>query len=113
MTLFQVLAVSVLAALVAWEVFLLLRRGWRGAFPVVRTVVWLAAALAIAFPMAVQTVAVWLGIGRGADVVLYVSVLGFLGLAFYLYARQIRLHRQLTEVVRHLAIQDARRGGPG
>jgi hypothetical protein len=51
------------------------------------------------------------GIGRGADAVLYLFVFAFLVTAFYFYARQVKLQRQVTELVRHIAIHEARRGG--
>ena len=43
-------------------------------------------------------------------VLLYLSVLGFLGVSFYFYSRNVRIERQLTEVVRQMALRDARRG---
>ncbi len=70
-----------------------------------------AAAVAIAEPSAVQRLANAMGIGRGADVVLYSFALAFLATTFYFYARYLRLQQQVTELVRHVAISEARRGG--
>jgi hypothetical protein len=111
MTLFQWIALSVLGALLLWELI----RLWlgpvaRGAW-FVRFIVWLAAGVAIYEPGFVQIVAGAIGIGRGADVVLYLFVLAFLATSFYFYARSVRVQRQITQLVRHLAIQEARRGG--
>src|SRR5438874_10627029 len=110
MTPFQYVALGALGVVLAVEVV----RGLRCAGPrgvrLLRCAVWVAAGLAIAFPGAVQAVAALLGITRGADVVLYVSVLAFIGAAFFLYARVRRQHQQITELVRCLAILDARRG---
>lgn len=75
----------------------------------VRWVIWAAAFAAIANPDITVVVANAIGIQRGTDLVLYVFVLAFLGTAFYFYAQYTRLHRQLTEVVRHIAIQEARK----
>jgi hypothetical protein len=58
----------------------------------------------------VQQLATAIGIGRGADVVLYLFVLAFLATAFYFYSRTVQLQRQVTQLVRHIAIQEARRG---
>jgi len=108
--LFQWLAVPTLGALLLWDVLGLLRgRGNRG-LRVVRALVWAGAATAIAHPEGVQWVGAGLGIGRGADLVLYLAVLAFLGASFYFYSRYVRLQRQLTEVVRHVALREARRG---
>ena len=110
MTPFQYVTLGMLGAVLTAEVV----RGLRSSGPhrvlLVRCLVWIAAGLGIAFPELVQVVAVLLGIGRGADVVLYLFVLLFLGTAFFLYARLRRQQQQVTELVRHLALLDARRG---
>jgi hypothetical protein len=111
MNTFQWVTISGLGLLFLWEVLGI----WRGlgsrAFWLFRCLVWLAAAITIAWPDLVQEIATAIGIGRGADVVLYAFALAFLGVSFYFYSRYIRLQRQLTLVVRFLAIQQARRGG--
>jgi hypothetical protein len=108
MTLFQDLALAVLGVLLVGEV-LTLRRGSRG-FKLLRCVVWLCATVAIAVPDVVTRVGSVLGIGRGADLMLYLFILIFLGTSFYFYSRYIRLQQQLTSVIRHVALQEARRG---
>ncbi|MCS6977534.1 MAG: DUF2304 domain-containing protein [Gemmatales bacterium] len=111
MTPFQILALTLLGLIIVGECVQVIRRRKLTGFVAVRLLVWLGAAAAIASPGAVQQVAGWLGIGRGADVVLYLFVLAFLAVAFYLYAGQVRLRRQLTEAIRRLAVLEARRGG--
>lgn len=76
-----------------------------------RFVVWLGAAAAIYNPGIPSWVAEQLGIGRAADLVLYVFVLAFLGVSFRFYAQGVKLQRQLTQVVRHVAISEAEKGG--
>jgi hypothetical protein len=110
MNLFQWLALCFLGVMVVWDLAYGLRAPVLRRGRLVRCSVWLAAAVAIARPALVQEVALAIGIGRGADVVLYVFVLAFLATAFYGYSRQVHLQRQVTELVRHLAIQEARRG---
>jgi hypothetical protein len=108
---FQLLALAFLAA----NLLLDIRRELRGmghqGLRRLRIVVWLTAALAIWRPDSVTQVAHWLGIGRGADVVLYVFVLAFLATSFYWYSQHVLVQRQLTEIVRHLALKEARQGG--
>ena len=87
MTLFQWLALVILAALVLWEMIGLFRHRTGWGVRLVRTVVWLVAAIAIAHPEDVQWLGSQLGIGRGADLVLYLAVLGFLGMTFAFYSR--------------------------
>jgi hypothetical protein len=108
--LFQWLTLPALGGLFLWEAVGFTRgRGSRG-FRLVRGLVWLAAALAIAYPQITSDLATAVGISRGTDLVLYVFVLAFLGMTFYFYARCLRLQRDLTQVVRHLAVREARRG---
>jgi hypothetical protein len=106
MTPFQWLSLGVLGLLWLREV-VRLRQG-RGARAVglLRAFVWAGAAVAIALPDLTNRVALAVGIGRGADVVLYVFVLVFLGAAFFLYARLAQVQQQLTLLVRHLALRD-------
>jgi hypothetical protein len=72
-----------------------------------RALVWAGAALAIYDPDLTSILANAVGIQRGADLVVYVFILVAVAVAFYLYSSNVRLERQLTEVVRHLAIRNA------
>lgn len=74
---------------------------------VVRTFVWTAGALAIADPMITVRLAKAVGIERGTDLVMYLFALAFLGTSFFFYSRIIRMQRQITELIRHLAIKEA------
>jgi hypothetical protein len=106
---FQIVALSVLGAVLVWELAARRRTGSRG-FWLFRCLVWAATAAAIADPNLVQRVARLAGIGRGADVVFYLFVLLFLAASFYFYGQKVRLQQQITELVRHLALQEPRRG---
>jgi hypothetical protein len=113
MNTFQWLALLALGLLTAGELSRLRAGAVSRASRLFRVLVWATAAAAIAFPGLVQDVASAIGIGRGADVVLYVFVLTFLATAFYFYSRQVQLQRQVTQLVRHVALSEARRGGRG
>ncbi len=71
-------------------------------------VLWLAAGIAIAWPESTRLAADTLGIGRGADLVLYtfllITMMGF----FMTYVRLRRLETHITTLVRHVALQDPR-----
>ena len=112
MNLFQIVALSALALVVLWELSRAGRGGLGGRMWLMRMSVWLAAAAAIARPLLLQELANLLGIGRGADVVLYLLVFAFFGASFFLYARTVVLQRQLTELIRLHALAGARRGRP-
>lgn len=110
MNLFQSIVIAGLVLLVIWELARLRRGGISGRLRLMRIGVWLAAMTAVAQPLLLQKLANLLGIGRGADVLLYLLVFAFFGSGFFLYAKYIQLQRQLTQLVRVQAIANARRG---
>ncbi len=110
MTLFQCLILPALTLLLCWELTGWLRACAAFRFRFVRCLVWLTAIGAIADPYLVQILAHVLGIGRGTDVVLYLFLLGFLMSSFYFYARFVLLQKQVTDLVRHIAITSAAQG---
>jgi hypothetical protein len=113
MTLFQLGALGVLGTVLVVEAVRCARHPSDRRMRLFRAGVWLAAAAAISFPELVQQVATAVGIHRGADLVTYLFILGFLFIAFRLYAGQVHLQRQVTRLVRALALQEARRGPLG
>jgi hypothetical protein len=103
-TLFQDLAIALLLVVVFAEWVRVVRHHLPWGGPLFRTAIWLAACGFILFPDTLTHVARALGIGRGADILLYGLTLAFLAVSFLLYARIIQLRRQVTELVRHLAL---------
>jgi len=103
---FQVITLPLFGALLLRSLRQLMRGSGLRAPRVFSVVVWGLAALAVAQPEWTTRVAVRMGIGRGADLVLYVLVIAFLGACFHSYNRTRQLESHLTGVVRHLAIQD-------
>ena len=74
-------------------------------------ILWISAAIAIARPSITMQIAHALGIGRGADLVLYCAILGMLIAFFLVYIRFKRVERDITRLVRHIAISEAEREG--
>jgi hypothetical protein len=109
MILFQWLALPLLALAFLADFARIFRvPGWRR-FYALRAALWAAAAIAIADPALTSRVANQIGIGRGADLVLYLFVLAFVVVSLLFYAALQRQQRQITELVRVLAIQRAER----
>jgi hypothetical protein len=75
-----------------------------------RSLVWLAAIVAIVNPLRVTDFANLLGIGRGADIVLYVMALAFIAVTLFFYAQQLRIRRDLSKLAGHIAVSEAERG---
>lgn len=69
-------------------------------------VIWLAAGASVLRPDLTITVAKMMGIGRGADLILYMFVVAFLLASFYVYNRMAQLEGVLTSIVRQMAIRD-------
>lgn len=109
---FQLLGISLLALLAVLTLAAALRRRMTWLAAAAWCALWVAAGLAIARPNSTIVVANWLGIQRGADLVMYCSILaGFAGF-FAVFARFRRLEHELTVVVRRLALREAAEPGP-
>jgi small membrane protein len=69
------------------------------------TLVWLGTASIIIFPDATSFVAHILGIGRGADLIIYASLLMSFYLIFRIHLLLARLEQEITEIVRAIALE--------
>jgi hypothetical protein len=74
------------------------------------SIVWLGAGLLIVFPYVTTRIARMVGIGRGADLILYIAILAGLTGAFYFYTRSRRLEVLVTDIIRREALRDPVRG---
>lgn len=104
MTPFQFLAGGFMLLLASGELYLLVVGKSRRLISGLRLAVWLLAATLIFFPHATAPVAEFLSIGRGADVLLYLTVIAFLLSFFYVIHALERQREQLTYLVRSLAV---------
>lgn len=109
MTTFQFVTLPILAVMIVATAVAIGRRRVAPRFGVVWIALWVAAAVAILDPDILARIATFLGIGRGVDLVLYLSILVFFIAFFLVYLRFRRLDEQLTQIIRHLAIGDAER----
>ncbi len=107
MNLFQILALAVVGVLLVVSVTGVLRGSVARRDGVLWTLVWLAAGIAIVRPGLTRLLAKALGIGRGADLVLYCAVVVMMIGFLMTYARLRRIQRDLTLVVRHIAKREA------
>ena len=105
MTLFQWLCSGLMAALILMEVILQLTGRTRRIISSMRAAVWLLAMFLILVPSATNRMAVILSIGRGADVILYLTVISFLLSFFYLLHAVEAQREQITLLVRRIALQ--------
>ena len=104
MTYFQFIALIVTGSFFAISVLrLVLGKQPRGVL-LAATTVWFLSFLFILSPNLAMQTANLLGIGRGADLVLYIFAILFIVTFFYFYARFRTLESQITEIVRHIAL---------
>lgn len=68
----------------------------------------LVAALSVMFPQWLSRVANLIGVGRGADLLLYALVIAFLSYIASSHRRANRLSAQITSLTRELALAEAR-----
>lgn len=73
------------------------------------SVLWAAAIFVLALPRTTDLVASLLGATRGADVVVYVSIALLFYLAFRLYVKLESIEREITTLVRELALRRRKR----
>ena len=71
--------------------------------------IWATASLLIIKPELSSMAAGIFGIGRGVDLVLYVFILVAFGYGIVLYYRLCDIRRDITRIVRHMAITECRR----
>ena len=108
MTNFQTIALTVAAVLFAATLAAAAARAIGRRAALGWMAIWIAAAVAIARPSITVSIAKFLGIGRGADLVFYCAILGTLIALFLVYLRFKRLEREITTIVRHIALRDDR-----
>jgi len=70
------------------------------------TLLWAVAIIVILLPNTTSILANWLGVGRGADLVLYASIVTLFLIVFKIFVSLDALDRKLTELVRRDALRD-------
>jgi hypothetical protein len=82
----------------------------KGGLPVIHLFTWFlfwgAVIVAVARPATTSAVAAWVRVGRGTDLVMYLSVMAIFFLMFRMFGKIEELERQITRVVRAAALKD-------
>ncbi|EHP89187.1 DUF2304 domain-containing protein [Methanotorris formicicus] len=68
--------------------------------------VWILVVVVLVFPQTLSCLAGVLGVGRGVDAIIYLSIVVLFYLIYRMYARMEHLEREITKVVREVAIKD-------
>lgn len=113
MRLFQVIAVPFIAAMLLVSLRTLARGKGRVLTSLAWVLLWLASLVAVLYPETTTKVAQAVGIGRGADLLLYLSVLASI-VAFSMVSLRMRqMSREITVLTREVALLDAERKKDG
>ena len=109
MTAFQAITIPILVALAALNLRAVLRAERPRLLRFLRFMVFAAAAVAIWNPELTNRTARALGIGRGADLLIYVVAIAVIVGFFFFYQTTRRLEREITGLVRDIALERAAR----
>lgn len=69
---------------------------------------WFIILIVFWLPDSTSYLAAWLGIGRGADLVVYISILVIFYMLFRIFVRISKIEQEITKVVRDEAIKNAK-----
>jgi len=106
---FQIFSLIALVVLIATVLTAYRRRAVARAPAILWTVLFVSASIAIIYPGITILVANFLGIKRGADLVLYLSVFGMFTGFLMVYTRLRRLDGHITTLTRELALRSGDR----
>lgn len=101
------LLVSVVAIIAIIGIVKRLRGGAIGVFEALGWgVLWVGAVVVVWNPMVSNRLAAWLGVGRGADAVMYSAIIILLYAVLRLYAKLESVEHSVSEMVKKIALRD-------
>lgn len=71
--------------------------------------IWTLAAVGTILPQTTSVIAHLVGVGRGADVVTYISLLLLFYLVFRIYVMMEEIRHDLTSIIRQIALQNPKK----
>lgn len=69
-------------------------------------VFWIAVGTVVLLPQTAQMAAQFVGVGRGVDFVIYVSIIALFYLVFRLFVKIEDVEREITRLVRKIALEE-------
>ena len=103
---FQIIALALIILIIGRIAFQYRRQSISGKEFLFWSLFWVLAAAAIMVPNALTFLANMLGIGRGTDLAFYASFVIVGSMLFRMVVRLDKVERDITKVVRHLALND-------
>lgn len=103
----QVVLIAIIAVMLVRLILKMKSREINTSYFIIWLVIWLLAILFIAFPEITSYLANTVGVGRGVDLIIYVSIIVAFYLQFKLLMRIEKIEKDITSITRHLAIKEA------
>lgn len=101
---------------VGWMVLRLIKRAHRrelgGGEVITWAMFWLVLLLAAWFPHATDVAAQWFGVGRGADLLIFLSIIALFAFVSSLISRVRKVEHDITTVVRETALRNVAGDAP-
>lgn len=69
--------------------------------------IWILALLVILLPATTTRIASFFGVGRGVDIIVYISLAALFYLVFRIYVMIEDLRREITSIIRQIALQSS------
>ncbi len=74
-------------------------------------VIWLIVISIVIYPNTINNLADIVGVGRGVDVIIYLSIIFLFYMIYRMYVRMENLEREITKLVREIALIERKKKG--
>ena len=103
----QIVLIAIIAVMLIRLILKMKSREITAGYFAIWLVIWLLAIILIAFPSLASYLADTVGVGRGVDLIIYVSIIVIFYLQFKLLMRIEKMEKDITKITRHLAVKEA------
>lgn len=110
MTIFQILSLILIALVIYKATRRLFKKDLSFLLYLVWISAWLFVAIFVVWPEILSRLAAFVGIGRGVDLIIYLSIFSLFYFVFKISLRQDRLEKNLADIVRKIALNNVNRG---
>ena len=110
MTIFQITILLLIALVMYKATRRLIKKDLSAWLYVFWVSAWLFVAVFVVWPWILNRLADLVGIGRGVDLVIYLSIFALFYLVFKINLRQDKMERNMADIVRKVALNNVNRG---
>jgi len=103
---YQIFFGSIVVIIILWNLLLFKEGRIKIRRFIIFIIFWLSVLLAVIFPEETNKIARFFNITRGADFFIYISIIVIFYSLFKIYEKLEALEKNITEVVRYLALKD-------